>query len=276
MIRTIALLGLVVAFVGSAAAAAFVYLGLYDVSSLAPHTQTVYSLMEKTMERSMRMRARDIEVPPLDDPALLRRGAACYQQKCVQCHGAPGVAPADIALGMQPVPGSLISATQRWHPGEIYLITRRGIKMSGMPAWEYRLSDEELWSLVAFVQRLPDLTTTTYAQTVAGLQGQTCGSSATLSVGAGSAERGRVAIHQYACRGCHVIPGVAGSDLHIGPPLQGIASRRHIAGRLPNTPEAMVAWIRHPRRIDPESAMPDVGVTEQDARDIAAYLATLH
>ena len=91
----------------------------------------------------------------------------------------------------------------------------------------------------------------------------------------GDVERGRVAIRQYACQTCHVIPGVTGADALVGPPLNGIASRWYLAGVLPNTPEHMIEWLRNPQEIDSLTAMPDVGVTDRDARDIAAYLYTL-
>ena len=74
---------------------------------------------------------------------------------------------------------------------------------------------------------------------------------------------------------CHTIPGVPGARGVVGPPLTGIADRVHLAGRLTNTAENMARWIRHPREVDPRTAMPDTGVSEQDARDISAYLYTL-
>lgn len=91
----------------------------------------------------------------------------------------------------------------------------------------------------------------------------------------GDIDRGRVAIRQYACQTCHVIPGVIGAEALVGPPLNGIASRLYLAGVLTNTPDRMIEWLRNPQEIDPLSAMPDVNVTERDARDIAAYLYTL-
>ena len=83
------------------------------------------------------------------------------------------------------------------------------------------------------------------------------------------------AINQYACVTCHEIPGIVGANAPVGPPLKGVASRVMLGGVLPNSPENMVLWLRHPQKVAPLSAMPDLGVTEQDARDIAAYLATL-
>jgi cytochrome c2 len=82
-------------------------------------------------------------------------------------------------------------------------------------------------------------------------------------------------MQQYACTTCHLIPGMVGANAHVGPPLAGIAGRGYLGGRLPNTPENLVRWIRHPREISPQSLMPDLGVTEQHARDMAAYLLTL-
>jgi mono/diheme cytochrome c family protein len=212
------------------------------------------------------------------------RGAACFRDKCVQCHGAPGVAQGDIGKSMQPLPGPLVDARQHWKPRELYWVTKHGIKMSGMPAWEYRLSEEELWSVVAFLDRLPDLTPQQYAEAarveVAGAQGAATGSAcgavpSPAPVRAGDADRGKRALHQYACSACHTIPGVTSSSPHVGPPLAGIAGRSLIAGKLANTPDNMVRWLRHTKEVDPLTAMPEIGVTEQDARDIAAYLATL-
>jgi cytochrome c2 len=93
--------------------------------------------------------------------------------------------------------------------------------------------------------------------------------------GKASAARGAQAINQYACVTCHEIPGIVGANAPVGPPLAGVASRLMLGGVLPNSPENMVQWLRAPQKFAPRTAMPDLGVTERDARDIAAYLATL-
>ena len=287
-----------------AGAALVVYSGVYDISASRQHTQWVYSLLETTMRQSVRLRARDINSPPLDDAARIQRGALCFQAKCAQCHGAPGVAAGDIGKSMQPVPGPLVNALQRWAPREIYWITRHGIKMSGMPAWEFRLPDDTLWDIVAFVNRLPELTPQAYVDMtqpsaalpaiwqVAGAGPVRTGcaqveesravasdASAVVLVPAGLAqariERGRQALYQYACNACHTIPGVTSSFPNVGPPLQGLASRSLIAGRLANTPQNMALWVQHPKSVKPLTAMPDMGVSNAHAADIVAYLATL-
>ena len=87
--------------------------------------------------------------------------------------------------------------------------------------------------------------------------------------------RGREKIRKYGCATCHTIPGVTGADALVGPPLTRIAIRTYIAGVMTNTPDNMVHWIRDPRGVDPLTAMPNLGVTDADARDIAGYLYTL-
>jgi cytochrome c len=86
---------------------------------------------------------------------------------------------------------------------------------------------------------------------------------------------GRDKMRVYGCSSCHTIPGVPGADALVGPPLAGIGGRMYIGGVLTNTPDHMVRWIMNPRAADPATAMPNVGASERDARDLAAYLYTL-
>jgi len=267
----------VAALLGTALAGAglMVYSGVYDVSASSQHLQPVHSLLETTMHHSVRWRARHITTPPLDDAQRLARGAALFRDHCVQCHGAPGVAQADIGKSMQPVPSPLVDALQRWRPREIYWITRHGVKMSGMPAWQFRLDEEALWDVTAFVQVLPTLSPQAYAQAT-GEAAAAPPRTETVAPGrTGDVERGRLALGQHACQACHTIPGITSSSPNVGPPLQGLASRSLIAGKLANTPDNLVRWIRQPKTVKPLTAMPDMGVSEGDARDMAAYLGTL-
>jgi putative membrane protein len=91
----------------------------------------------------------------------------------------------------------------------------------------------------------------------------------------GDPERGKQVMRQYGCGTCHTIPGVAGATAAVGPPLDKLATRTYLAGRLTNSPENLLKWIREPQSIDPRTAMPNMGVTESDGRDMAAYLYTL-
>ena len=91
----------------------------------------------------------------------------------------------------------------------------------------------------------------------------------------GRADAGKKAIQRYGCGSCHRIPGISGAESLVGPSLERIASRVYIAGQLINEPNAMIAWIRDPRHLRSPTAMPVLGVGEQEGRDIAAYLYTL-
>jgi cytochrome c len=91
----------------------------------------------------------------------------------------------------------------------------------------------------------------------------------------GSAGRGAAAITRYGCGSCHIIPGISEAHGLAGPPLSGIASRIYIAGVLQNTPPNMMRWIEDPPAVDEHTVMPKLGVSHQDAADIAGYLYTL-
>jgi cytochrome c oxidase assembly factor CtaG/cytochrome c2 len=108
---------------------------------------------------------------------------------------------------------------------------------------------------------------------ISGCHGMSDAQAAELT--GGNPHRGAEAIRRYGCQSCHSIPGIRGAMALVGPPLGGIASRSYIAGVLVNNPANMMTWIRNPPAVDDKTAMPNMGVTEKDARDISAYLYTL-
>ncbi len=91
----------------------------------------------------------------------------------------------------------------------------------------------------------------------------------------GEPERGRELVRVLGCATCHVIPQVRDVEGLVGPPLERIASRAYLAGRIQNTPENMLRWVRSPKSVDPETVMPEIPMSEQDGRDITAFLYTL-
>ncbi len=90
----------------------------------------------------------------------------------------------------------------------------------------------------------------------------------------GNASAGETAIKRYRCGACHLVSGVSDARGSVGPPLDKIAFRQSIDGRFKNDPDTLVRWIREPKAMDPAAAMPNEGVTEKEARNIAAYLYT--
>jgi cytochrome c1 len=91
----------------------------------------------------------------------------------------------------------------------------------------------------------------------------------------GNAARGKQLIRSYGCGSCHTIPGIYTARGMVGPPLLFFSRRTMIAGELPNSPDNLVQWIRNPKAVEPETAMPDLGLTDYEAHDVAAYLYTL-
>jgi cytochrome c2 len=97
----------------------------------------------------------------------------------------------------------------------------------------------------------------------------------TTTVEGGDPYRGAQAIQRNGCHACHRIPGIRGANSYVGPPLNGWSERQYIAGNLQNDPDNLIAWIMNPQAIEPGTAMPNMDIDEQEARDIAAYLYTL-
>ncbi|PQO95212.1 hypothetical protein C5614_18160 [Massilia phosphatilytica] len=147
-----------------AALAGFIVLraGWYDIGATTQHFPAVFSMLEQGMHYSVRRHAQRVAEPALGNRDQVLRGAIVYRDNCAQCHGGPGTAPGKHGLSMQPVPGPLVDASRHWKPRELYWITRHGIKMSGMPGWEYHLNDDELWATTAFILQLPTLSAADY------------------------------------------------------------------------------------------------------------------
>ena len=96
-----------------------------------------------------------------------------------------------------------------------------------------------------------------------------------VEITGGNPHKGKAAIDAYGCGCCHTIPGVRGANALVGPPLTQIGSRVYLGGVLQNNPDNMLRWLQDPPAVDPKTAMPNLHLTDSDARDIAAYLYTL-
>jgi cytochrome c1 len=103
-----------------------------------------------------------------------------------------------------------------------------------------------------------------------------CSKPPVMQVEGGSATRGKQLIQKYGCVACHAIPGVPHVGANVGPPLSKMGKQVYVAGVIPNMPDELVLWLQNPPAVDPRTAMPDLGISEAEARDIAAYLYTLH
>ncbi|WP_240791193.1 c-type cytochrome [Roseomonas sp. AR75] len=140
----------------------FAWSGFYSVAASTGHYPFFRSFLAFALERSVEWHADDERAPPLDDPAMVRRGAGHYQGGCAPCHGAPGHARNPITRRMLPEPPYLPDVVARWTPAQQFWIVRHGIKYAGMPAWVALGREDEVWSVVAFMQQLPGMDASRY------------------------------------------------------------------------------------------------------------------
>ena len=157
-------------FVVAAAGGALLYAwsGFYNVAASAGHWNVTRWLLEFTMANSVERHAHGIDAPSLDDPALILRGAGHYQGGCAPCHGAPGEARNPIVQHMLPPPPYLVEKVSAWNSDELFWIVKHGLKYTGMPAWVAPQREDEVWAVVAFLRRLPQLSEADYQNLARG------------------------------------------------------------------------------------------------------------
>lgn len=148
--------------------------GLYNVAADEPHWSLVRGILDVTRERSIAVRASDVQVPVLENAAMARRGAGNYDAMCAGCHLAPGIDESELSVGLYPAPPNL---TKHAHAdsAEAFWIIKHGIKATAMPAWGKSMPDEYIWDLVAFLRKLPSLSAEQYKAEVAASGGHSHG-----------------------------------------------------------------------------------------------------
>ncbi len=149
----------VVALVGSGI---FVYSGIYNIAADDHHSKPVFAALQLLRNRSIEVRSDNIKVPNLEDPKLILKGAGQYAAMCTGCHLAPSMESSELRIGMYPKPPNLSEIYVK--PKVAFWTIKHGVKMSGMPAWGMvpGHDDEIIWSMVAFLQKLPGMTPSEY------------------------------------------------------------------------------------------------------------------
>jgi len=141
----------------------FVYGGIFNVAADDPHWGLTQRVLEAARDHSIVAGARGVQAPPkLDDPKLIAAGAQEYAGMCVGCHLAPGMEDTEIRTGLYPKPPNLSKPGEQRKPAETFWVIKHGLKMTGMPAWGLTHDDQRIWSMAAFVQKLPDLSKPQY------------------------------------------------------------------------------------------------------------------
>jgi mono/diheme cytochrome c family protein len=163
---------LAVAFVAAViGVAGVVYFGLINVGADDPHSGPVSAFLDTARNRSVEVRASDIEVPDLSNEAQIRAGAGNYDSMCVGCHLSPGAAQTELSDGLYPAPPNLAKAGIYDNPAKTFWIIKHGIKATGMPAWGNSMDDQYIWAMVAFLKQLPSLDSGQYSDMVASSGG---------------------------------------------------------------------------------------------------------
>jgi len=134
-----------------AAFTVFIYSGAYNVSQLVPHNAITKWIINTTMHRSVNHRIKDIQVPPLNDTAMIIQGLRHYNGMCISCHGAPGINPEEMTEGLYPKPPRFYKSSDMPDPNESYWIIKNGIKMTSMPAFGPTHTDQEIWAMTDFL-----------------------------------------------------------------------------------------------------------------------------
>lgn len=151
-----------------AIAALAVLSGVVPIKASSGHWRITATLLDFAKIRSISMHSWGIDVPPLDDEGLILRGAGHYESACLPCHGGPGRSIPPVMRAMTPSPPELRQRLARWTPAELFSIVKHGIKFTGMPAWPVQQRDDEVWAVVAFLRRMPELDAARYRRLAYG------------------------------------------------------------------------------------------------------------
>lgn len=142
----------------------FMFSGFYNLSATIPHMRATESAIHMMKEKSIKANSNNIEVPDLNNKSLILSGFKGYDEMCVTCHAAPGKSASVIADGLYPKPPELDDKEilEEWNNKELFWIIKNGIKLTGMPAYGPTHSDDDLWSIVAFLNKLPEMSKEEY------------------------------------------------------------------------------------------------------------------
>jgi cytochrome c553 len=230
------------------AAAIVVAAGGIPITASSGHWRATAWMLDFTKRRSVDTHSFFIVTPPLDDPALVIKGAGHYELGCAPCHGSPLAPRPRIVMGMTPHPPFVPERIRRWLARELFYIVKHGMKFTGMPAWPSQSRDDEVWAMVAFLRALPALDGEGYRRLVWGPPGRPGGDALIAR-----------------CAGCHGADGL-GREEAAFPRLAG-QSANYLVLAL----QAYARQSRHSGVMGPIAA----GLGEGEVRAAASHFAGL-
>lgn len=156
-------------FLLAAGVSAILFTGMFNTAATVPTSGIEKTIGALALDKSVAKRATDKKTPLPDLPEVKREGLVHYRENCLVCHGAPGVEAGEIGSGLNPAPPDLtLPRIQARSDGDLFWLTSQGIRMTGMPAFAPTHSEEEIWTIVAFLRHLPALTAQEQALLKAG------------------------------------------------------------------------------------------------------------
>jgi mono/diheme cytochrome c family protein len=162
---------LIFVVLGMAGVAGFIYSGIYPIGADVPHNKLEFWLLETLRNKAIERASSEISVPSLESAELLLAGGPDYNDMCAGCHLKPGKDQSDMSIGLYPTPPNLSAEgdTEEYEHGDVqqlasrqFWVIKHGIKASGMPAWGATHDDQRIWAMVAFLQKLPQLSPEEY------------------------------------------------------------------------------------------------------------------
>ncbi len=153
---------LIVIAVVAAAGLIFLYSGTYNISAMVPHNKITLWMIHRLTDNSEEHYSKNIVAPNLNDSSMVMTGFLHYREMCQTCHGAPGIERSEIGKGLYPHPPNLAHSAKEMPPSMLFWITKNGIKMTGMPAFGKTHTDDKIWDIVAFLEKLPNMTKEQY------------------------------------------------------------------------------------------------------------------
>jgi cytochrome c553 len=250
-----------IAFLLVAALGGFLFAasGIMPIKASSGHWPITAWLLNFTMRRSVITHSLGVNAPKLDDAALVAKGATHYEFGCRPCHGGPHLPQPVIAGHMTPHPPHLPPEIPKWESEELFYIVKHGVKFTGMPAWPAQQRDDEVWSVVAFLLKMPKLTAQEYQTVARSLKTP----AATIEELSESKPAPRIISEN--CARCHIVNNRA-RDLSVFPILTGQRPDYLFASLL-----AFARGERHSGIMQPLAA----SLTAKDMREIAQYYGNL-
>jgi mono/diheme cytochrome c family protein len=141
---------------------AYVYSGWFDVAASSSHFALERWALNTTMKRSVIAAARNVADPPPFSDEMVKDGFGHYDEMCTVCHAGPGIERSEIGKGLNPQAPDLAEAVKAWTARQLFWIIKHGVKMTGMPSFGATHDDDEVWSIVAFVEKLPQISPEQY------------------------------------------------------------------------------------------------------------------